>query len=568
MSLNKKKQVETNTKSDLILDLLILLALTLVQGFYAQWINKVFYAHFGPFYDSMAYTSYLADVIEFTKSFGFLKGINHAINTSTVALPYLLVIPFSQYIEPSRSLGVWIQLPWVYLLLISCYSFIRKILLGSRPLSIILALPFTSIAGIYFYNGGLSDFRMDLQLYLLYSSAIIWFILALRFNKIRYWVYVGIISGLSGLARATAPMYLILTYAPILIIYFVNYKDRRKDILIAVIISSVLSLITCLWFFILRFKDLYYYYFVWNLDANAHLPISESIQHYRFAWGSLGYPVLLGIIIYVIIAFSWNQLNRYGIKLWICSFCWESIFAALIPAGFLACRGAGLNPFVSMPSTFGYLLFLTCLPANLSKLGKLKVLVIGVVILSACIISAKQGYDTHIKNPNPSWIYGYKSVLDTIRNDALSNKNQSQRITTVGMGQLCPGALENILIYDLGYRTSGNGKFKKDKSVFDLCKSHMYSLGTYVEWKTIKGSSDDERVRYLSDTANLEFDYLIIPNDSTINYYKKSLSYIFENSYVEWIKNTILRSGLWQQISSDIWISPCEGYIIYKKVSK
>ena len=72
--------------------LCLLIAVVLALGLYASWLNHQFYLSQGPFFDSAAYTNYLARVIGATQLDGLKDGLYVALDATTSPLPGLEAI--------------------------------------------------------------------------------------------------------------------------------------------------------------------------------------------------------------------------------------------------------------------------------------------------------------------------------------------------------------------------------------------------------------------------------------------------------------------------------------------
>ncbi|MGV0027910.1 hypothetical protein [Phormidesmis priestleyi] len=246
-----------------------------------------------------------------------------------------------------------------YRFFVSVFSF------GSKKnvlASIALSLPFISISALWKYNGGLSDFRMDLLLYLLLGTTFVYFLWSRHSSSYFPWFFTGLFLGLTCLARVTAPIYAFICLAPPIFLRLLLGKSFRLRILLGTLIIAATSILVSSWFYIINFESFYHYYFVWNTDANAKLPITESIKHLNLTLANIGlYAVSMTMFFFFfgLITNYWfsKKHSSNSLQHIINQFEWESLWLGIAPILFLVLRGAGLNPFVSMPAAFGLLMF-------------------------------------------------------------------------------------------------------------------------------------------------------------------------------------------------------------------
>ena len=174
-----------------------LILLTAAQGFYACHLNALFYQRYGPFFDSMAYTNQLADILTIAKEQGITAGLKAAIHGGTVSFPWITVSLFSPILSYSRFVGIWMQEFWMAVLAISVFVYLYRFRGAPGDLGGSLDYPLFSLLPVYRYNGGISDFRMDLFLYIFLSLTAIWYLAALETDLLLPWVLSGVFLCLS-----------------------------------------------------------------------------------------------------------------------------------------------------------------------------------------------------------------------------------------------------------------------------------------------------------------------------------------------------------------------------------
>ena len=163
------------TNRQLILPLVVIGLVTTLLVAYFCWLQGLLYTHYQPFFDSMSYYNQ-AHAVMFTRNeAGVGASLDLAFNksNSTVFMPFLLCTLLSYVLEPTRNVGVWIQGGQLAVLLGSLFYYFHRIRKLSSFTSGILLVPFIMTTCLYEFEGGMSDFRMDLSLYLSLSISCI-----------------------------------------------------------------------------------------------------------------------------------------------------------------------------------------------------------------------------------------------------------------------------------------------------------------------------------------------------------------------------------------------------------
>jgi len=539
----------------------------LAQGFFAAHLNRLYYTTHAPFFDSMAYDIYLAQVLTAARDHGVLEGFHTALYCSTVALPYLTVVPAAPWTAVSRATGVWLQVPWIFALLASSYSLFRIRFRASSWMAVFLALPFTFISAVYKINGGLSDFRMDLNHYLLFGCAICWFVIALQTQRIAHWLVCGVFIGLAALARATSPIFLALTMGAILAPRLAFHSGDRWKSLRGILLAAIFAALLAGWFFALRFHDLYNYYVVWNPDANAHFPLSKSSAHFVYALNSVGRWIVFASIAAVAVTIPWKSVSMNWLKERASLLPWEFVVAAFVPAAFLTIRGAGLNEFVAMPSAFGIVALILGTLGDWSGVGAARGALAAALLVLGCGIDAGIGLQEHALQQGYK-VAGIEIALDAVERDARQQAIAAAQISGISVGDFSTQSIQNVLIFNRGYSHFVDASASDGKLTLDADKSRLFAGVTYGEWLTIPGGNDTERVDHLVRTANSSIDYIFVPSEATVVKLETRRSQNYINRYSRWIKREILANPAWQPVSGEIAMTSSEAYTVYANRSR
>jgi hypothetical protein len=537
---------------------LLLAILVIYIGLKAVELNRLYYSIHGPFYDSVSYLNELARVVTRTHSDGIPAALA-SVKTSTVFLPWVTASLLCQLLPLTRELGVWIQLIWLFVLVFSLYyylHYLRKL----TPLHAIAAcLPFLSLQALFHYNAGLSDFRMDLHLYLLFSITAVWFLATYETDKLHPWIMAGIFAGLTCLARATAPVYLILAFAPLLMIRLCMDSGRRRLAVKAAIAVAIATIIS-IWFYAVHYDYLRFYYVEWNSDANARLSLVISRLHFWFVASQIG-PVAFtcALLLFIYAGFlEWREAKSFARLVRLLDI--KLLYIGAAPVMFLVLSGAGLNPFVSMPASFGLLLFLILpvrgkLSSNPKPLFPLILLAAGLAGIFIVISHARENHIQAGEMKNP--MQAHQNVMLSLLADAEKRGLKRVRIGVTSSYALTIDAMLNLLIYDFGFKPKGFDVEKKGL----IISAHPVAA-TPVDWKLItKDSPPDQWAAQMLKSAT----HFIIPEENTISWLEIHASSIYINTRSRELRQALLGSSRLHAISSPVAFSPHDQVMVYRR---
>ena len=402
-------EVEENI--ELFLGLIFVVAFQFLLGLYAVSLNSLFYAHYGPFYNSMAYDNGLARMQIGAQRDGTLTTLWRTILSSTIVYPWVLFAPFAKFGIASRAVGVWIQIFAATWMQLTLFFYFLKLRSRTWVKSFAFSSAFILIAAAFDSNGGLSDFRMDLLQYLLLVTVMANYLIARKLRSLRWWALLGLTTGLLCLGRATSPVYIV----PIFVVcatadLIAGGKDRRQ-FLIGWLLAGAVAILVAGWFFIVNYDHLYYYYVIWNPDANARLPLSKSFTHIKFAVNHIGIP-LLAVLVLIALHAATQAFGAFrdGVKRHLN---WRPLLFSAVPLGYLVASGAGLNPFVSIAGVGGLMIFLLD-PFDVStpSTGMRSRLLAGALIF-ACCVNAIHGVAKN-SSQAPTWILRQEGIRDVV----------------------------------------------------------------------------------------------------------------------------------------------------------
>jgi len=539
-----------------------LICVVLLIGLIATRLNHIYYSVNAPFYDSSSYYNTLAKVVNDVKKNGVTEALKIQSN-STVFLPWVVGGVIGLCIPLSRDIGVWCQIIWLMTYALSIFYYLIKCRKLDSKLAATFVLPFLSLHAFYFFNGGLSDFRMDLHLYLLLSTAAVWYLVTLHTDRWYPWCLMGLFLGLSCLSRTTTPIYAVLMFGP-LIAWRLLTGPKKIDLLLKCIITGLVVALIAGWFFFGHYDYLHYYYLVWNVDANARLPLAQSIRHIHFAIGSIGAPVL----IFALFAFGVRYFNTPSTGDWparLRSLHWEALYLGLAPVLFLVFRGAGLNPFVSMPGAFGLCLFILFpFKKNEDSWPALKQETIFGAALLTLFFSITLSLESHLLGSRNNLMAAHRKVIDLMQGDSAQQGKTKITFTTAFSYYLNTESIWNCLIYEYDFVPQKNRLRQRKNSISKGRRE--YEAAVPVEWNDLQGESSEEKLDELVEDARKNIDYLILPTDLTLGFLETKVSHNYINQFSRAFKTKVLATGLWEPLGEPVVNSTKEVVQIYRKI--
>lgn len=534
----------------------LLLSVAIVASI-ATILNIKFYQVHGPFYDSMAYMNHLAWVMSQAKEQGILSAISNSVTQSTVFLPWVLGAFLALFTEPSRILGVVIQLPLVLLQLVTGYRYFRIVAGMTENRSILYALPLIAYPAVFFFNGGLSDFRMDLSQAMGYGAFLASLMVARKTGAIKEWLWVGLVISIVCLFRATTPVYI----AIILALSFLLDVWKKGGLAIVPGYLALSFVVLCLagWFFVVNFDYLYYYYFTWNPDANARLSLTLSIRHIYFLVAQhIGWILLSAFFIVMSTAlFSAIQSGqRWRLN-------WLMLVGGLVPISYLVASGAGLNPFVSIVAVPGVMMFMLH-PAEHKREqhSKIGLLLAPVALTAGLLLSVATSLYSFNKTVG-DWIpqrAGIDQLVNLIREDTGATGIGQARVAFLYLGSVDGSVITNHLVYEKGYRYRRNPGHVELEG-FHLSVRHYRSYYSKVEWAKIPGMTDAAKMNYIVNDAMKHTDYLIMADENS------SLSMHYPiNSLANEMRKQLETSRL-KSLQTGLVLSTTESVTVYRTIS-
>lgn len=498
-----------------------ILAITFALGLLAVWMNGILYRTQQPVYDSVSYLERLHRVMSITRDESLSEGLREATIHTTVCLPWLAGVILAPIFEPSRALAVVLQCGWIVAFLWSLNRLLLVAGMGERwPGRLALGLVGTT-AFVFFTNGGLSDFRMDLSLALGYAATLSAVLVALRRGTTGNWFAVGLLAAATCLCRATAPVYLALAAGPLLVWHLVRRNPDRRKLISGAFLASGTAIVMAGWFYLLNADYLRYYYGEWNTDANARLEFWQALRHVEMLWRQTGWAATSLAVALALLRVMWPgrsplagsrsdvaeppALHR-GLII-------AAAWIALAPVLLLVGIRAGLNPFVSMPSAAGLVMLAAVWLAGWTRgLERWQLRVVGLLVLLAATGAAARGWKKH-RFPNDRFMAAHRQAIDAVLEDARRNGIRHLRLASTGTVDATTDSLFGSVLYDrddvrIHGRTvmAGEVRIEPDR---------LFDLPARANWKEVPGANEGEQIGWLVSEAVRRVDYVVLPDGPT-----------------------------------------------------
>jgi hypothetical protein len=552
----------------------LVLLVVFLQAVFATQLNHLYYQFYGPFYDSAGYYLELKNIVLASQQGGFLSGFQQATHILTGFFPFFLIAIAGCFVAPSRDLAIYVQAGMLFSLGASVFCYFYNYYFHSVKTALAFSLLFLTPWVIWNFNGGLSDFRVDLGLYIFSGTAFIWFLATRYTEKLYPWLLFGLFTGLAFLSRATAPAYFIIGLAPILAYRFLTCSAPLKLSLFKKLMLSI-AVAFCLsaWFFILKGVDLYQYYFINNIDSTAHLPFSLALKHVEIVIKSIGtFPLLFSLFLLFLQLLSFYITRAEVGKGNACNVHWrafdgEALWLGIAPLVLLVGKGMGLNPFVSMPAIFGLILFLIK-PFTLKNKEYYRYFnqpVISMIILCASlsVFVLSAGYSIHRHLPTKGFIpemIGLKQVRDTILLDSQAHfENQVISFAIPSNGSITPVILWNTFFFDM------NSLSIQHMRDFDR-HFKLNEIGCYQTFSQFSsGQSRSARIPQLARQIDEQVQYLILPDEKSITFLEQNFPFNYSNLVLRELKSVLLKTNRWVPISGLIRMHAQESVVLYRR---
>jgi hypothetical protein len=500
---------------------------------------------------------------------GIAAALKAATTLDTVFLPYVPAALLGPFVQPSRAIGVWIQVIQLAVLCCSLAAYLTRVERYSPATALVGCAAVLLLGRLWQPGGGLSDFRMDFGLMAGYWTVAAWYLIARSSLNVRDFLMLGLACGSVCLVRATAPVYMVAAFGPLALADVVCLPERRRRC-IGWLCAAAVAGLGGAWFYVLNREYLYYYYAVWNSDANAALGPLQSWRHVKFAIRHVGIPAVAFAVLFRVacVLAAEPAPTRLGIG-------WRRWFdvrpailwLTIAPIALLMIRGAGLNPFVSMPASLGLLLTILVsarpsrTPVALS--ARAVASLTGLFAVLFCIMAAT-GFALH-RGPSGGPMAAHRSILRAIVADARSSDRGTISFGGSTVGPVHSASLQNVGLFDIPEARASSRDLVID-GVTCLPDASL-EIAAAADWRRVPGDTPEEKLRALSERAAATIDYMVIPTASTCRTVERRFGHDIVNRHATAMREHLLGTGDWHRILADVDVTNGLVFDVFRNTS-
>jgi len=347
---------------------------------------------------------------------------------------------------------------------------------------------------------------------------------------------------------------------PLFVVRLAAARGQRRAILVNALWMCLPVAIAAGAFLAYNFKYLYFYYVTWGADENRHLPLRESATHLYMAASHVGNVLI------------WCALAAIAINI-VCirklqAPDWKPLWLALAAPLFLVLRGVGLNPFVTMPAVFGFLLF-ACLPfVGIQPAARFlwARAMIGILLAGGAIAcAAAAGQPQMYTGPSVTSMPGMRAVIDRASQDARSRGLRRVQFVAPELGDFYSCGIINVLIYEYG-ATPGDeknmkgvehavgGMYLPDGLSYLFPDELAFTASDELFWKIrVAGSSDEEKLGNVVGMMVADNpDYLLLPDDATVKWLEHDRGFYFINMHTRAIVSRLRALNKWVSLGDPV----------------
>jgi len=547
----------------------VIVAAVGLLGIYCSWLNAVYYRSRAPFYDSLSYTRGLHEVMTLSRESGIAAALKAATTLDTVFLPYVPAALLGPFVQPSRAIGVWIQVIQLVVLCGSLAAYLTRVERYSPRTALVGCAAVLLLSRLWEPAGGLSDFRMDFGLMAGYWTVAAWYLIARSSLRMRDFFMLGLACGCVCLVRATAPVYMVAAFGPLALADVVCLPERRRRC-VGWLCAAAVAGLGGAWFYVLNREYLYYYYVVWNGDANAALGPLDSWRHAKFAIRHVGIPAVAFAVMFRVacVLTAEPPPTRLGVG-------WRRWFdvrpailwLAIAPVALLMIRGAGLNPFVSMPASLGLLLtiLVSARPSTtpLALSARAAASLGGLFAILICTMAASS-LSLH-RGPSDGAMAAHCSILRAIAADARSREVPAISFGTSTVGPLHSASLLNVGLFDIPEAHGTSHDLELDGVV--CTPDNALEIAAAADWRRVPGDTPEEKLRALSERAAATIDYMVIPTASTCRTVERRFGHDIVNRHATAMREHLLGTGDWHRILADVDVTNGLVFDVFRNTS-
>jgi hypothetical protein len=243
---------------------------------------------------------------------------------------------------------------------------------------------------------------------------------------------------------------------------------------------------------------------------------------------------------------------------------WRLAWLAASPALFLILRGAGLNPYVSMPCVFGVLMF-AFFPWRDARGEEAVSRPVCALAVAACLLTAATAELPHpLRGVSSTHAAAMHSLIDRIVDDARARGLRDVYYGIPEIGDFHSCAFINTLIYDYRGRVESGGVLLPSGASLVFPDEAVFGASDVFLWnRVVPGKTDALKMDYLVGAALARQRYLLLPDERGLEFLERKRSYDFCNLKVRELKRRLLATGRYALLGEPAEISAQEWIQVY-----
>ena len=536
----------------------VLLLFIAIFGLFSHFLQSNLYQHQAPFFDSVQYYDRVYEIVSVRQQQGIVAAIEYsALKPSTICFPYFLSVLLSYILPASRGVGVWIEVFYLTVFLFSLAEYLRRVVRVSALKVLLGIAPVLMMTALYRWNSGITDLRVDLPCAFLYGSTACWWLIGRsQYNKSKWlpFVLAGICAGIACLTRAIAPIYLASGFIPLLLLELAR-TPRRSQFLMQAAVAIGIAVVISAWFYIIQFKFIYFYYAVWNTDANAGVSLTRSIKHFGAAYKSIGVVVTAYLVLSVIAVAKNRPTNKNPVQKPTTDIdALKLLWLGLAPVLLLVVKRADINPFVSLPGSIGIVLAgIVYMFPRVIQLPVPRQIGIGISACVLILVACSLGFYQHVFNDSKT-MSAQQQLVSSIQSDARQQGRKQVSYSVSLLACISPSSLKSILQFDRNSRYVDEKTVEVEGIRFKVVTELMNP--SKANWDRLKGENDEQKIDWLEQFALAKIDYIVTPDLRSVPMLKRKYSSDYSMNFADEIITIFSNSENWMPISEKIEIDP------------
>lgn len=244
------------------------------------------------------------------------------------------------------------------------------------------------------------------------------------------------------------------------------------------------------------------------------------------------------------------------------------LWLAVAPVVMLILRGAGPNPFVSMPASLGLVMGIVvparpaAAPVTLSPRmvawlsGTLAVLI---------AISAADAVARHHSPPSHA-MAAHQAILRSIAADARAAGATNVAFGAAAVGPVHAASLLNVALFDMPGRQASSTAPVIDGVV---CRPDgMLEVAAAAVWRGIPGDTAATKIDDLCRRAATTIDYLVVPTPPTCRLLAEQFGHDIVNRHAAALRDNLLASGMWHAILPGVEVTDGMVFDVFRNAAR